>query len=252
MGIDSTAAKQGMSAFFPCSQIRREADITDVRTGYDYSPEVWETEDKTGYECVVYKKPVANNENVLNSVFAVSAFSSNPTRAAEIIKYFNTNSDLANLLQYGIRGTHYFLNDTTKEISFMDDHEKYIMNNEYTGNTYIKYNVYGSGDHLESYKKQNLNVGIGSFLGFNAGFSADEQEIFDAAQKITQKYYDKLLQGTLDVDSTFNMINNELSNIAVNSNDTASRVSFDDFIKNVISERYVSYISTANEPYYAQ
>ena len=134
----------------------------------------------------------------------------------------------------------------------MDDHEKYIMNNEYTGNTYIKYNVYGSGDHLESYKKQNLNVGIGSFLGFNAGFTADEQEIFDAAQKITQKYYDKLLQGTLDVDSTFNMINNELSNIAVNSNDTASRVSFDDFIKNVISERYVSYISTANETYYAQ
>jgi hypothetical protein len=100
-------------------------------------------------------------------MFAVSSYTSNLTRAMEIITYLNTDSDFRNLFQYGIKETNYELDS--------DDCAKRLEGNLYqmdiykTGNIFV---AYPDGDigmtyqTLENAKKQDLEVVTNPTMGF--------------------------------------------------------------------------------------
>lgn len=192
----------------------------DIRKGYSYSPEEWSADEGTEYECVVYKRPIANNENTLDSIFVVSSLSKNPSRATEVISLFNTNAELANLLQYGIEGTHYYLNKDTGKIR-VNPNGGYVMNNNYTGNHYIKYDLDTEENHLEAYKQQNLDSLISLYYGFVPELTLQDELILEKADAIALEYYDGLLRGDYDVDSAFAQITARLNAIDVSADITA-------------------------------
>ncbi len=188
----------------------------DVRKGYAYSPAQWSKDEGTEYVCEIYKRPVASNDNVLDSIFVVSAASQNAQRAAEIIRYFNTDPVIANILQYGIEGTHYFLNNETGKIK-INPESGYVMNSKFTGNEYIKYVLEGEENHTEDYKQQNIDSIASMYLGYVPEISLEDELVLEEANAIAQQYYPGLLAGAYDVEAVFAEINAKLANIDVTS-----------------------------------
>ena len=178
-----------------------------------------EAEDEREYIFITYKNPKFENEKVLSGVFAISEKSYNKDRAMELIEAFNTNATLANLLQWGVEdGTstyipegedeplegNYKLNDD-KQVVLINDGNGYKMNNNYTGNKFIKYRLEGTPDEFEGEKQQNTESWVGAFSGYSPVYNttdeAADKATKDEINKITayaQEYYADFLAGTGD------------------------------------------------------
>ncbi len=109
------------------------------------------------YQLNVLEYPRVGYEEVFNNMFAVSEYSRSCSRSMQIITYLNTNSDLRNVLQYGVEGEHYKIDDETGKLVRLN--RDYIMNIESTGNVFMAYPEEGmDADVWEWGKKQNLDV----------------------------------------------------------------------------------------------
>ena len=119
------------------------------------------------YYNVILEYPVATEDDLFGSMFAVSNYTSNLTRAMEIITYLNTNSDFRNLFQYGIKETNYRLNDD--DCAERLDDNLYQMDIYKTGNIFVAYPDADIGmtyQTLENAKKQDLEVVTNPTMGF--------------------------------------------------------------------------------------
>ncbi len=99
-----------------------------------------------GYKVLTAELPRITDEDVFSSMFAVGAHTRDEERAMEIITYLNTNAQMRNLLQYGIEGVNYTLeNATDKEGNTLGVYAEATPNNTYvmdiakTGNMFIAY-----------------------------------------------------------------------------------------------------------------
>ena len=135
----------------------------------------WEEKAKleaAGYKVLTAEVPRASDEDVYSSMFAIGAYTSEETRAMEIITYLNTNAEFRNLLQYGIEGVNYTLETVTGAdgndyvYAAATPENKYRMDIAKTGNMFIAY----PGDpakvmEWEYGKQQNLDAGTYPTLG---------------------------------------------------------------------------------------
>ena len=143
--------------------------ITDPETGVDYYVSV-------------YKRPVANNENVFNGGYVVSSYTEDVTRCMEIITCLNTDASLANLFMYGVEGTHYSINETDKRVHKLTD--TYSMDITTMGNMYLltpsddmdEYWDFMSKDGWKNAKNTNREAVMSPYLGFyfNPEIPADD------------------------------------------------------------------------------
>ncbi len=109
------------------------------------------------YELNVVEYPRVGYDEIFSNMFAVSTYTRNLTRSMQIITYLNTNSDLRNVLQYGVEGVHYKIDDETGKLVRLN--RDYIMNLESTGNIFMAYPEEGMDlDVWEWGKKQNLDA----------------------------------------------------------------------------------------------
>lgn len=109
------------------------------------------------YQLNVLEYPRVGYEEVFSNMFAVSEYSRSLSRSMQIITYLNTNSDLRNVLQYGVEGVHYKIDDETGKLVRLN--RDYIMNIESTGNVFMAYPEENMElDVWEWGKKQNLDV----------------------------------------------------------------------------------------------
>ena len=174
----------------------------------------WTDEDSgRTYVSTLYKLPRVTNDQLLNSVFVISSLSVDKARSMEIITLFNTNAELANLLQYGIKGTNYFLNTENNTVTMANT--DYTMNPNYTGNRYIKYQLEGEQDYVARGIAHNSDTVPSAFLGFNISFQLtdsegepDEEaiaqkEMFDKVNALSLDYYNRMLNGEIDVKTAF-------------------------------------------------
>ena len=155
-----------------------------------------------GYKVFVAEMPRVTDEDVFTSMFAVGANTRDQERAMEIITYLNTNSELRNLLQYGLEGKNYEL----KSVECEDGHTRvyaqalpdntYVMDITKTGNMFVAYpnaaesNVaegkYGVM-HWEIGKMQNLDAATYPTVGLYftreefvqnvSGFKVDDESV---------------------------------------------------------------------------
>ncbi len=208
------------------------------------SPEKWEELDGRDYECVVYREPKLTNANALSGVFAISSLSKNKARAMEIIKEFNINSELANLLQWGVENVHYYMNDKDDgmgTITLIND-SGYKMNKNYTGNKYIKYRLVGEPWEFEAQKEQNLISRVGGLAGFNPVLDESAEEVFQNAHTIAAKYYPDLIGGYGNFDEIMANLIEELGDVYPDG-------SFEKFISHKIGGDYYNFAEAMNIAY---
>lgn len=151
------------------------------------------------YYFIETEKPVINEENAFESVFAVTNYSVNFDRAMEFIYNLQTDEEIRTLLQYGIKGEDYQLEDGVLEmIKDNKDEYAYKMNPLYTGNGYITYPGEGLDmDLWDVVKDINYDSVVNPYFGmetFYADYSkkADVDAAVAALKTLNDTAYAKI------------------------------------------------------------
>ena len=152
---------------------KSEAFAVDVVKGDASLPSVYGDD----YYVKVLQNPFAEVDSIFDGMLAVSNYTSNETRALQIIQAINTDPEVKNILQYGIAYdgdnddvANYEINEvelgqgkvayTIKRLN-----DSYMMDNSLTGNVYMGYPEEGQlFDIADYYKKTNLDSGLSPFL----------------------------------------------------------------------------------------
>ncbi len=132
--------------------------------------------DENGKEYFLYvaRYPQANDDALYGNMYAVSANTKSTQACMEIITLINTDSEIRNLLQYGIKqGEHddgqtpnYSIDEDTGVLTRLND--LYMMDIEKTGNCFIAYPEEGLPvDYWEDAKSQNNDAVIDPLAGFD-------------------------------------------------------------------------------------
>ncbi len=152
--------------------------LTEGENGISY----YTDENGVRYYAVPLCKPVISNEDVFGNMFGVCAFNTGEriTTAMKIITYLNTDSEIRNLLQYGVEEEFYTMVEVGSENEqYFVPHrtekgEKYAMAPAACGNTFISMpEAWMDRDVWECAKDQNRDAVIPLLTGF---------EITDASQ----------------------------------------------------------------------
>ncbi len=134
------------------------------------------------YYVIDYKVPVVGYDELYSSMYAVSTFTNEPSRAVQILELLTTNTDIINLLAYGIEGDDYEMNhDGT--ITPLDN--GYSMPSLYAGNQFKLYQstamtdeeIELSNDNWDVAKTQNLNAVTDPYLGFTISETAKTETV---------------------------------------------------------------------------
>ncbi len=139
------------------------------------------------YYVYTHGVPVATEEDVFESVFCVSKYSKDVSRAMEIITYLNTDETMRTVLQYGVEGVHWKADttadgeDTVKVIS-----TDYKMNIVDTGNVYLTYPAEGVGkSYWEHSMQQNIDCVLNPYFRFEY-VTADNAKNFTTLATLTK------------------------------------------------------------------
>ena len=173
--------KEGQSA--AVSFIKGDAQIkqTYEKNGY------YVGEDGKEYYVVIAEYPEATEAELYGNMFAVYANSNHLSRAMKVVTYLNTNSELRDLLQYGIKGQHYELvgEDDAQTVRLISNPQFgiYRMDQKKTGNCFIATPTEEQGADAWTYAKvQNNDSLINPLLGFDFNkATADSDYSLDVA-----------------------------------------------------------------------
>ncbi len=116
------------------------------------------------YYAVVVQYPRATESDIYGNMFAVTSFSTNVTECMEVITELNTSRELKNILQYGVEGVHYAIENG----SLVRKNNDYMMNMDVTGNCFLAYPEEGKpANYWENVRLQNSEALIDPLLGFD-------------------------------------------------------------------------------------
>ena len=151
---------------------RKNAAISFVKGDYTIKGEtlandgVYTDENGKEYYAYVVRNPEADEYSLYGNMFGVSANSKRTQACIEVLTMLNTNSELRNILQYGIDKVNYTIDEETGVLRRLND--DYMMDIEKTGNCFIAYPEEGlAKDYWENSKKQNNDALINPLLGFD-------------------------------------------------------------------------------------
>ena len=121
--------------------------------------------DEKNYAVKVLGKGMATTDTIGQYMFGISKYTRDPSRCMEIITAITTNSEIRNLLQYGIEGSNYKINTDTGKLERLN--HDYMMNIFATGNTFIAYPEEDMElDVWEKDKAANRSAIVSPYLGF--------------------------------------------------------------------------------------
>lgn len=144
------------------------------------------------YYIVTLENPVATEEDLFGSMFALSSFTSSDNRnaAMEIITLINTDEDFRNLLQYGIKGTNYEVNDDGCAERLPDN--LYMMDVYKTGNMFVAYPDADRGMDQKTWdyaKSQDLDVKSNPTLSFTVTWEdSPSRDCIDIVNKASAEF----------------------------------------------------------------
>lgn len=141
------------------------------------------------YYITIYGKPVMDEDDIYGAMFAVSSYSKSLARSMEIITYLNTDSEIRTVLQYGVEGVHWEVDQENPDVINILNHD-YSMNLLETGNVYMTYP--GEGIPMSQWeygKQQNLDSIASPFLKFGKSYITDENRaLLEEVAKMSKEY----------------------------------------------------------------
>lgn len=190
--------------------------------------------DESGKEYYVYvaKYPQAEYSALFGNMFAISANSKSPEACMKVITLLNTDSYMKNLLQYGIEGVNYEIDEDTGILKRLN--RDYLMDTEKTGNCYISHPEEGlAADYWEDAKKQSNETLINPLLGFDfADCLADYGAQLDTDQLEVLKNCNANTLSKLDACATYEAFLQELDTISQSMNRDMVLVDVQTYVKN--------------------
>lgn len=142
------------------------------------------------YYIKVLQKPRAEDADMYQSMFAVSAYTLDMSRSMELITAINTDSAIRTILQYGVEGTHWEKvkdangEDTIKIIS--DEYQMELIN---TGNVFATYPGEGLPmSYWDDGRQQNIDSLASPFLGFTVDKNDEKNEKYFENLKLLDEY----------------------------------------------------------------
>ena len=122
----------------------------------------------TDYYLVPVIYPTATASDIYSNMFAVASTTLNVDRSMQIITYLNTNTEVRNLLQYGIEGQHYTIENGAVSRVADKAGNYYEMDIYATGNAFLAYlEPQMDASIWENGKKQNRDSLVEPLLGFD-------------------------------------------------------------------------------------
>ncbi|MCR5458192.1 MAG: hypothetical protein K6F14_09000 [Clostridiales bacterium] len=165
------------------------------------------------YQVEIIQKPYVEKDIIFDGMLAVSKYTQDDTRALEVIQAITTNKELKNLLQYGIEGDNYTVNDDGKTITRLND--SYMMDTLLTGNVLMGYPEEGMlADLWTYYKTTNLDSALSPFLVYPISDDSLESqlntfiyraEMTEAVEKVLGITYDSFVNSLSTAEGTTNM-----------------------------------------------
>lgn len=185
--------KSFMSEMFYCKEngyfmTNQETFGVGVMTG-DYSLYEQYIED---YYVVPLAYPRLEEADVFSAMFAVTSYTDKVSeqRSMEIIKDLTCDTELRNILQYGVYDTHYTLTDDGAVRRLNQD---YMMNLAYTGNVMMAYPEEGMPlDIWETAKKQNLASLLSGVYGADDALTTVDKEAWQQMSDASEAYFARL------------------------------------------------------------
>lgn len=147
------------------------------------------------YYVNVIRRPRATTEDVFEAMFAVSTYSKDVKRSMEIINLINTDSAFRTLLQYGVEGVHWEIDEESPEndpyINILSD--DYKMNLVETGNVFITYPGEGMPiSYWEDGVQQNLDSEKDSLIRFDGYIDNDNKKYFEELNEFSADMFKKV------------------------------------------------------------
>lgn len=147
------------------------------------------------YEVIVLETPKMTADSIFENMFGVfSNFTEDSGRIGrcmEVITLFNTNAELRNILQYGIEGTHYTVDEKTGVLTRLN--EDYMMDVNKTGNIFMAHAEEGVDPaDLEYMKKQTVDACIYPSINVLLGTDETNFDLIKQANALSEKYEKKL------------------------------------------------------------
>lgn len=159
--------------------------ITDAETGVDYYVSV-------------YKRPLADNNNVFNAGFVVSASTEDIGRCMEIITCLNTDAQISNIFTYGVQDVHYTIDEKTGLVHKTTD--DYAMDIENIGNIYLlkpsddmnDFWKFMSANEWQNAKNANRESIMSPFLGYYYNPEKPAEEDLTEDQVMVDKTFEEV------------------------------------------------------------
>lgn len=189
-------------------------------------------EEDSKYDIKVIQNPFVLREAIFDGMLAVTSYSSDSERAMEIIEAINTDSAVKNLLQYGIEGVNYELNDdgTVHRLN-----NYYMMDNALTGNVYMGHLEEGMSDTEWLYvQRTNLK----SALSPSLIYPVDDAYIESNLSKILHRT--ALSEALAEIGLTYEQYDSATGSMANTYGDTLKKHYKSYFTEMLIKESYAT------------
>ena len=145
-----------------------ESDDENARFGAEVvsmTEDELEKYDESKYIVKILGKGMATTDSIGQYMFGISKYTRDVNRCMEIITLISTNSEIRNLLQYGVEGINYRIDGETGRLQRIT--QDYMMNIFATGNTFIAYPEEDMElDVWEKDKAANRSTIVSPYLGF--------------------------------------------------------------------------------------
>jgi hypothetical protein len=144
------------------------------------------------YYMIPIAYPRLEDSDVFSSMFAITNYTVSDQRSMEIIKELTCRSELRNVLQYGVEGKHYVLNEDGELHRLNHD---YMMNIAYTGNVMMAYPEEGMPANVwEAAKMQNLQSLLSGVFSATSKLNTVDKEAWQQMSAISESYYNRLYE----------------------------------------------------------
>lgn len=202
-------------------------------SGGPYSEVTWSQQ--RGYQIVAKQvtDTVVTTESARGGVMAVNAKTEHPSECVKFLNLLNTDSDLRNLVNYGIEGVHYKLSGKGQIV--LTDRSQNYSGVQYTqGNWFILKTLGGANadplDKWNQYKAFNAQAVKSRVFGFTPNLEDYETEISNI-RSVWDKYYSCLMTGSVDVDTELPKFQKELNDAGIRQIQNALQKQLDQWLK---------------------
>lgn len=196
--------------YYLCGYINKDAPIRESQTlqkgekvflrqaqGGPYAEIEWSGQ--RGYDVLarIMTPVIVNTESLRGAYMCIPTSSNQPEKACRFLEALNTDSEVRNMMQFGVEGEHYQLNEKG---------QVEILKDTYAGIAYTQGNYFilntrtdQPEDLWETYQKFNDSAVPSNILYFEPDLSGIEDEIA-LVRKVSEKYYPALMTGSVNIE----------------------------------------------------